>query len=357
MLMQRGVIYFRAMEAGISVNRRVLAATLFSAVLIGGAYVLARGVEYPRVAEASAESELLKAIATKDTDTDGLPDWEESLYGTDARNTDTFHLGMTDGEAVAKGLIVPKAVADVPVATSSPSSLDSDGLPPPPAEGTLTAAFAKTFFTLFLAAKEKNGGGDLSESQMNDVATEAMNSLASTMSAAPDYKKPSDILVSGSGNEALLAFAVSAEAVLMKNTANASTSEIHYLTAAVQNDDDTALARIASIAGAYRGSAAGLAVLPVPAELAADDLALVNALMRVGEIATDFTRVHTDPLATMLALQQYPQAVLDLGNTFIRIGAIYRNAGITLPKGAPGASFVNMIENIAAKQAAAAKKP
>lgn len=345
------------MEAGISVNRRILTATLFSAVLIIGAYVLARGVEHPRVAEASAESELLKAIATKDTDADGLPDWEESLYGTDSRNIDTFNLGMTDGAAVAKGLIVPKAVADVPVASSSPSSLDSDGLPPPPAEGTLTAAFAKSFFTLFLEAKEKNGGGDLSESQMNDVAMEAMNSLASTMSAAPDYKRASDILISGSGSEALLAFAVSAEAILLKNTSNATTSEIHYLMAAVQNDDDEALARIASIAKAYRGSAAGLAVLPVPAELAADDLALVNALMRVGEIATDFSRVHTDPLATMLALQQYPQAVLDLGNAFIRIGTIYRNAGVTLPGGAPGASFVNLIQDVADKQAAAAKKP
>ncbi len=344
------------MEAGISGNWRILAATLFSAVIIAGAYVLARGIESPRAAQASAESELLKAIATKDADADGLPDWEESLYGTDSRVADTFKLGMTDGDAVAKGLVVPKAIADVAVGTSSPSSLDSDGLPPPPAEGTLTAAFAKTFFSLFVAAKQENGGGDLSESQMNDVAAKAMDSLKATISAAPDYKRPSDILISGSGREALLAFAVNAEAVLLKNTNTATTSEIAYLTAAVENNDEVALGHIASIAKAYRGSAAGLAVLPVPEELAADDLALVNAMMRVSEIATDFTRVNSDPLATMLALQQYPQAVLDMGNAFIRIGTIYRTAGITLAEGTPGASFVNLIKDVAAKQAAA-KKP
>ena len=127
----------------------------FSVALVGGAYFLARGFESPRAAEASTETELLKAIATKDSDKDGLPDWEESLYGTDPRLTDTFKLGMTDGEAVAKGLIVPKAIADIAVTPSSPASLDADGLPPPPAEGTLTAAFAKSFFTLFIAAKQK----------------------------------------------------------------------------------------------------------------------------------------------------------------------------------------------------------
>jgi hypothetical protein len=350
------VIYFMAMEAGISGNWRVLAATLFSAVLIGGTYLLARGIESPRAAQASAESELLKAIATKDSDADGLPDWEESLYGTDSRTTDTFQLGMTDGEAVTKGLVVPKAIADIAVGTSSPSSFDSDGLPPPPAEGTLTAAFAKTFFSLFVAAKQENGGGDLSESQMNEVATAAMGSLKATISVAPDYKSAKDLAVSGSGRDALLTFAENAEAVLLKNTNTATTSEIMYLTAAVQNNDETALAHIASIAKSYRGSAAGLAVLPVPEELAADDLALVNAMMRVSEITTDFTRVNSDPLATMLALQQYPQAVLDMGNAFIRIGTIYKTADITLAEGTPGASFVNLIKDVAAKQAAA-KKP
>ena len=46
------------------------------------------------------------------------------------------------------------------------------------------------------------------------------------------------------------------------------------------------------------------------------------------EISTDFTRVNDDPLATILALQQYPQAVLDLANAFIHIGALYKDAGI-----------------------------
>ena len=159
----------------------------------------------------------------------------------------------------------------------------------------------------------------------------------------------------GAGADSLKAFAVQAEAVLLKNTSSASKSEILYLQDAVQNNDAEALAHIASIAKQYRDSAVGLAVLPVPAELAEVHLALINAMMRVSQIATDFTRVNTDPLATMLALKQYPETVLALGNAFIHIGTIYRTADISLPAGAPGVSFVNLISEVASEQAA--KKP
>ncbi|MDD2657560.1 MAG: hypothetical protein PHD04_02780, partial [Candidatus Pacebacteria bacterium] len=150
---------------------------------------------------------------------------------------------------------------------------------------------------------------------------------------------------------------VSAEAVLLKNTSDAAKSEIRYLEDAIQKGDSTALPHIASIAKAYRDSAIGLAVLPVPAELAADDLLLINALMRTSQIATDFAKVETDPLATMLALQQYFSATQALSTAFINIGKRFADAGITLPAKALGASFVNMISDIRASQQATAKKP
>lgn len=332
-------------------NWRILAATFFSVVLIAGAYVLARTVESPSVAQASEETALLKAIASKDSDNDGLPDWEEALYGTSPTDSDTLKLGMTDGEAVAKGLIVPKAISDLVVATSSPdgSRIVDPSLPPVPAAGTLTAAFAQSFFTFFMTAKQNNGGGDLSESQMNDVANQALNSISSIARIAPDYKSAQDLTVSGSGADALKAFAIDAEAVMLRNKANATTTELNYLKSALMNNDDTAYAHIASIAKAYRDSAVGLAVLPVPAELSSDDLELINTLMRMSQLATDFTRAQADPLAAMLALQQYPQAVQSLGTVFTHIGQIYANAGISLPAKAPGASFVNVISNVKGK--------
>jgi hypothetical protein len=330
----------------------MVAAALFSAVIVVGAYVLARGVESPDVAQASTETALLQAIATKDSDGDGLPDWEETLYGADPHNPDTFALGMTDGEAVAAGLIVPKAMSDIPSATSSPTVAGADGLPPAPAEGTLTAAFAKSFFTSYLAAKQDAGGGALSESDMKNVSNQAFGSLSSAVAIAPNFKSGKDIKVSGSGADAMKAFAVSAEAVLLKNTADATKTPLGYLKSILEDNDTTAFPHLSSIAKAYRDSAAGLVALPVPEELAADNLALINALMRMGGIVNDFTRADSDPLATILALQQYTGVAQALGTAFINIGNTYSTAGISFHAGTPGASFVNLIADITREQSA-----
>ncbi len=66
---------------------RVLGAMLISLALVIGAYVTARSVARPPTAQASEESALLKQIATRDADGDGLPDWEEALYGTDTHQS------------------------------------------------------------------------------------------------------------------------------------------------------------------------------------------------------------------------------------------------------------------------------
>lgn len=339
-------------------NWRILISAFISAVLILGAYLLAQSVRSPSSAEASVESALLQAIATKDTDGDGLTDWEEALYGTSQNTTDTFNLGMTDGEAVTKGLIVPKAISDISLTTSAQNIANplDPSLPPPAADGTLTSAFTKNFFELYLDAKQAKDGADLSEREMADITKEALDSLSSAITTAPDYKSAKDLKISGSGTEALKEFAANAEAVLLKNTSNATTSEISYLKSALENNDPTALPHIASIAKAYRDSAAGISALQVPTELAANNLYLINAMMRMSEIITDFTRVNEDTLATILALQQYPQAVLDLGKAFIDIGNTYRKSGILMQKGEPGSAFVNLMSEVAQKQATA-KKP
>ncbi|MDO8407731.1 MAG: thrombospondin type 3 repeat-containing protein [bacterium] len=314
--------------------------------------MLAQSAAHPPSAEASTETALLQAIATKDSDGDGLPDWEEAIYGTDPHNPDSKNLGVTDSQAVAQGLIIPKAIADVAgPASSATGAVINPDLPPAPADNTLTAAFAKNFFTIYMAAVERTGG-NLSTSDQADVAEQSLAALSSSIVRAPDFKSASDIVVAGSGADAMKLFAASAEAVMNANTASANKSELQYLSDAAQNGDTSAVLRIVSLAKAYRGSAAGLAQLPVPSELAAEDLAVVNALARLSEITSDFARVDSDPLATMLALQQYPKVVIALVDAFIAIEKDYKAAGITLAPGTPGASFVNIVADIAASQAA-----
>lgn len=337
--------------AGILGHWRIFAASLFSIVLICGAYVLARGIGSPRLAEASTETELLKAIATRDTDNDGLPDWEESLYGTDPRIADTKNLGMTDGAAVKKGLIVPIAVAASPAASTTAPSAPILGAPPAASEGSLTDAFARSFFTLYVSAKQANGGADLTADEISALADQAIAVLASNVSAAPDYKTKADFKVSGTGPTALLEYAASAESVMKVFAPNLPKSELIYLQDAL-NGDATAFTHIETLADAYQNVAKGLAVLPVPQELVDTHLKLVNAMKRISGAARDFARVNSDPMLTMLALKQYPQAVVDLAGAFQAIDTTYKSQHVTIEEGQPGAFFVGVYAKVQAKSLA-----
>lgn len=339
---------------------RVLGAAILAVVLVGGAYYFASDASRPPVAQASTETAILQAIATKDSTGDGLPDWQKSLYGIplNATTTDYFGLGMTDGEAVAKGLIVPKAIADLQSSpTATTTNYTEDGLPPPPADNTLTAQFSQSFLKLYLAAKQTNGGNDLSEAQIADVSSKALAQLTAMVASAPDFKSAGDLTVSGSGATAMKAFAVSTEGVFDANRANATTSEVNYLSYAVIGGDESAYTHIAAISKAYRNASVALSQVAVPREVAAVDLALINALARMGQVTNDFTLVNSDPLATMLALQEYPNAVLALGNSLIALSKVYKDAGIIIPDGSPGAGVINLVADVMAEQKAATTTP
>ena len=342
--------------ARILTHWRILSATLFSLALIAGATFVARDAQSPRSAQASAESDLLKAIASKDTDGDGLPDWEESLYGADANKIDTFNLGMPDGQAVAKGLVVPKAVANYEVNTVPNTSGAVDpSLPPPPTEGTLTSAFAQTLYAVYRTTREAKGS-DLSDVEIQIVTQEALKTFSASIKPSSDFKTAQDLSVSGSGADALRTYAVAVDAIFAKNANATIKSEIFYLQDVVNENKEESLSSIVSIAKSYRESAIGIAQLTVPKELADQHLRLINALMRLGELTTNFAQVRVDPLATMLALEQYPKEIVALARTFIDVSATYTAEEIVFAPGEPGSAFVNMIANIAAKQASA-KKP
>lgn len=333
---------------------RISISVLIALGLVIGAYLVAtNGALKPGVVQASTETALLKAIATKDSDGDGLTDWEESLYGTDPHIIDSKKLGMTDGEAVAKGLIVPKAVADIPSETGEAGATVVAGVSAP-AKGSLTDKFAQNFLPLYLDAKQAKGGQSFTEEELADIAKRAVTQLMDAVAPIGDFKTARDLKVVNGGAEQLRLFAASVETIFVANQNDVTKSELFYLQDLMQKSDRSAIEHLASISQAYHQMAQSLSVLSVPEELATDYLNLINAVERIGKITSDFARVESDPLATVLALTQYPESVLALGTAFIHFYEIYSAQGVHLADGEPGASFINVIPDIAASQEAEA---
>ena len=80
-------------------SKRIISSALLAIILVGVAFVLSRS-DTPRIKNTGEAKKANFAIGDIDTDSDGLKDWEERLWRTDANNKDTDNDGASDGEEV-----------------------------------------------------------------------------------------------------------------------------------------------------------------------------------------------------------------------------------------------------------------
>jgi hypothetical protein len=315
----------------------IVGAAVVAVALIGGAYYLSSG----RVAQVNAAStdDILKAYAAKDTDGDGLPDWEEALYGTDPTKADTFNLGMTDAEAVQKGLVKLKITA--PTAPAAATSSLAASIPGPTAASTtLTDQFAQAFFNNYISTR---GSQPPTADQAAQFVQGAVANLVATQ-VRPDAYAASDIKVSGSGATALQAYAAQVDQVFASHSAQVSYDEMTYFADAAEKNDASAVTNLKAIASAYLGVAQAVAALPVPNEAAPADLAFVNAAARLGGTIGDLATVQDDPIRALVALGDYPTDAQGLAASLANLSAVFAQDGAVIPEGAAGYSFYHLTQ-------------
>ena len=308
---------------------------LIAVLLIGTAYV-SSGPSFLSAKSVGAESthDLLVSYASKDTDSDGLPDWQEALYGTDPNNAHSVNASVTDGQAVAQGLVAPKFRN----ATSTPA--DASSIPGPDAgPQTLTDQFGKELFGQYLKAR---GQGQPTSADVAAFVEQGVAQLKQNQ-VIPDTFNQGQIKVSGTGPDALLSYAASAEAVFIKTNIDSDKTDLDYFSDAVNKGDTRALAKVKQFAQGDAASARGLMNISAPRELATSHLKLANALMRVSQSLTDMSLLSTDPLRAMLGMATYSDSVQQVAQAFSEMQAVYAAEHATPSVGVSGRDFYNVM--------------
>ena len=310
-----------------------------SLIIIGVAYTSSGPTPFTtQRADAESTHDLLVSYASKDSDADGLPDWQEALYNTDPNNAHSVNASVTDSEAVAQGLVEPK------FKTATTTAISGDSIPAVDAgPETLTDQFGKALFGKYL----QNRGG--TQPSPADIATFVEQGIAQfkEKQITPDAFNQGQMRVNGTGPDSLLTYAATAEQVLALMNTGKEKTDIEYMSDAVYRNDTKAIVEIKKYGDAYKVAAQALIKIPVPKELARSHLSLANTLMHVSESTLDMASISTDPLRSLLGMATYVDAASAMGKSLADMRAVYSAEHVIPATGTAGRDFYELMTTAA----------
>ena len=244
------------------------------------------------VAEARRASANVNAEnAGRDTDGDGLLNWEETLYGTDPNKSDTDGDGMSDADEAAQGADPLVFGTDV----------KKDGVYIAPSALSSTEAVARELFAGYAGARQ---GGALDRNQIENSIEDIVGRRLGDASRAPqftlaDIKTENDVTVD--------AYAGSVSRAL-KEADTVREYELSVFARAVEKNRDIELEKLKATVSVYTSIQRALLALEVPPDIVNEHLAFVNS---VASLAHEVERLSTwsgDPFDALVLVGDYSDA-------------------------------------------------
>lgn len=278
-------------------NVRIGGAVIIAVLLVAGAYVLP-GLRIPETKTVNAEltDELLANYVSKDTDEDGLPDWQESLYGTDINEPDTDGDGISDGDAVRQGLLTPRTLHEqLPEEPITEEDFPTEEAAP----GSITDQFARAFFEAYVQA---SNGRTLSEEETRELTARLVQDF--TMRASRALNSPyTSVSVKRSPSASVQGYAGAVEAVLLQNdVAEEESRPLELAQDLIERGKEDARGKLMRLGDAYGKVEQDLLALQVPPELIEEHLLLIRSFDELQRATNLVARYEQDPLGVMGSL-------------------------------------------------------
>lgn len=266
------------------------------------------------------------AAEEKDSDSDGLKDWEEELWDLSALNADTDGDGTSDLQEVENR---KRAVEDAPALILD--NVDPNAPPPSP-----TALAGQILLSQFLTAKE--AGVALPEQSIALASELALQSA--DLQREYELLSLSDLNIT---SEPLSARSYgNAIGTALMNTDPASQNEFLVFLAYVQSSDsDKFQEDMAAVIERYDATINGFMTIAVSSDRADEHLALTNALIAVRTDLVDMAKVGDNPIMATAALGTYRTNSSLMTTLFEQLRASLVVSGAEFLPGEPGYTFVH----------------
>jgi hypothetical protein len=240
------------------------------------------------IAENQQASSKIGDIVNKDTDGDGIADWEESIRGTDPSKTDTDSDGVSDFTEIEQ--------------LRAQESANNQNTPE-----TETSIFAKQLFTTVASLQES---GNLNEESASKIINQA--SLSAQKNVQKTFYKKEQLTISPKLTGKV--FEKNTTAILVKN--NVTYESLQKIFAILGTLPDTGevegttiVQDLTAIDTMFKKALGELLKNPVPAQSTETYLKFLNNLQYISENISDMTLIETNPIVSFSAITVYPENI------------------------------------------------
>ena len=310
---------------GKSLNIKNSLLILAAALLVGGAFLIA---EYRNKNSKAVYKDPVSlsggtidtTAQTKDSDEDGLKDWEEVLLGTDINDGDTDGDGTSDGKEVAdkRNPTIPGPNDKLTATVSADLTKGAVVLDP-------LDALSRQFFAKYMELSKLGISKDvLNRQELIDTAIGGIPfESAKTYTTATILVKAdsSPLSIKNYGNEVGEAF--------KKNINSSTRNEGIIAKEALEKEDPSILKEIDPIIASYTKILTALRQIQAPQAVATLHVSLVNGVSTGLFAAQSFRDSGDDPVKALQGAGSYREAELLLRNALINIRAYIIFLGIT----------------------------
>lgn len=235
-----------------------------------------------------------QAAISSDSDNDGLLDWEEVLWGSDAKNADSDNDGTTDGDEVKSQrnplIAGPNDKVESPEEKAL-AELEKKQLN----EDSVTAKFNNVLIKEYFNRVDQNYG--ISNYDKMDIINQSFEAVIDDIKITPKFK-PSDLKTFNLLEEDKL-ISYADKFLQFHKDIQAP------INLASKNNDHKAISKI------LRNLSDKLVLIEVPQQISADHLNLINGYYTMAESVEEMFLAEADPVLGLVGLKTFQKIQKD----------------------------------------------
>jgi hypothetical protein len=317
--MPRKIFSFLGTKIGISL--------LASIVIVGSAFALKDaalfGGKVTSEPSLTTESKSTQQAFEKDSDNDGLKDWEEALYGTDAKNPDTRGRGLGDAKEMERER------------ASSTSAIGAN----PKATSTLTATdrFSRELFTKYLEAKR--AGQEITPKLSASIAADLTSK--SYEQELPPFDASILKTSTNAGPEFIRSYGNLVGAAISTPMPEGVSSELFILDNIMANRGASAsdLSDVSKLIDRYTTIHNKLVAMTVPVTAKDFHAQMVQAVELLRDAVLGIKSMEADPIGALPRIALYEDGVNLLIASSFRFKQYFETEGVFFSEGEKGILF------------------